>query len=273
MRRDLGPNVLFNTVMMVRVRSRRTVLLTESPNDAQFYQKFVSSSDCFVGAADGRRGVLEMLDRFASCKVEACVGIIDADGDHLLGRPKPSPLVFLTDKADKETTIVDSKAFEDFCSALGAGRPAEELRTLLYDAAFPLAAIRRFAGRSGMAVDFRGISFRTFIDRDTICNRLKCCAEVRSLNPDLEFSIDDLVGVIDEANLQGVPRALLVRGHDLLQILEMNSPRLIGRVASLREIERGLEDAFKLIHFHATILYADLRQWEETVSPQYRMFS
>ncbi len=164
MRRDLGSDVLFNLVMMMRTRSQKSVLLTESDLDTDFYRRFVSEPHCLVRSASTRGGVLASLDRFAQYKVRGCVGIIDADCDFVLQRPRPRPDVCLTDKTDKETTSIESPAFEQLCATLGAKVPAVKLRSLLFEAAFPLGAIRRVSVREGLTLDFRFVKVPDFID-------------------------------------------------------------------------------------------------------------
>jgi hypothetical protein len=272
MRRDLGSDVLFNLVMMMRMRSQRSVLLAESDQDADFYRRFVSDPHCLVRGACGRAGVLETLDRFSQFKVKGCVGIIDADCDYVLRRPRPTSNVCLTDKTDKETTVIDSSAFDLFCAALGATIPAASLRGLLYESGFPLGAIRRVAFREGMALDFKRINFRNFIGAGLVCTITRCCEEVASVNPHLDVSVQTLIDFTRDEVCLSLPRAHVVRGHDLVAILESQSRPLFGREVSLRELDYELAAAYTVDHFKCTQTYTDLRKWEGTVRPTYRLF-
>ena len=272
MRRDLGPDVLFNTVMMMRMRSRKTVLLTESEIDARFYQKFVSENYCFVGHASTRPRVIEMLERFTQNHVQACVGIVDADDNYVLKRPKPNPAVYFTEKSDKETTIIDSPAFDDFCSVMGATVTAAEIRNKVYEAATPLGAIRRLSARDGLGLDFKRIVIGNFVSLLPACNLQGCCAEVRAMNPDIYTTDEALMEFVREAEWLGIPKPYLLRGHDLIAILELSSQSLFGRTISQRDLEDELAKAFRTDHFQSTTTYAELREWEKTVLPTYRLF-
>jgi len=272
MRRDLGSKVLLNTILMMRQRSRRVVLLTESPIDAEFYQKFVSAKDCFVGAADGRAGVLGALEMLGSFKIDACVGIVDADADHALQLPRPHPDVYRTDKTDKETTIIDSPAFSDFCKALNVTTDAEELRQRIYGAAFPIGAVRRLSVRSGLRVDFKRIVIENFIHDGPVCIDAKCFNEIIRWNQDLGISIDMLEDLVKDAIREGIPMALIVQGHDLVSILSFSLSLLLGCAITEGEMEYELSKAYTFQHFQSTKTYADLRVWEQSVLPTYRMF-
>lgn len=280
MRRNLGSNILFNLVMMTRQRSQRSVLLTESDQDTDFYRRFVSEPHCLVRSAsidDGvlpnREGVLANLERFSQCRVKGCAGIIDADSDYVLQRPKPIPDVFLTDKSDKETTIVDSVAFEVFCVSLSASIPATDLRRLLYESAFPIGAIRRVSDREGMGIDFKNVKVSSFITEGPACVTSKCCDEVASANPDLDLSVQTLAEFTRDAKCLSLPKANVVRGHDLVAILEAQSRSIFGREVSQRELEYELARAYSFDHFRSTMTYGDLRKWEGAMLPTYRLFS
>lgn len=272
MRRDLGSDVLFNLVMMTRMRSRKSVLLTESDRDTDFYCKFVSEPHCLVRSACSRAGVLSSLDRFSQHKVKGCVGIIDADCDYVLGRPRPSADVCRTEQTDKETTVIASSAFDRLCATLKAKIPATNLRALLYESGFPLGAIRRVAFREGMALDFKRVKVCNFIDAGPVCVITKCCEEVASVNPHLDVSVQTLIDFTRDEVCLSLPRAQVVRGHDLIAILESQSRALFGREVSQRELECELAQAYTVDHFKCTKTYTDLREWERAVLPTYRLF-
>lgn len=280
MRRNLGSNVLFNLVMMTRQRSQRSVLLTESDQDTDFYRRFVSEPHCLVrsasihdGVSANREGVLANLERFSQCHVRGCAGIIDADSDYVLRRPKPIPNVFLTDKTDKETTVVDSAAFEDFCVSLRASIPAKDLRRLLYDSAFPLGAIRRVSDRAGIGIDFKNVKVSSFITEGPACVSSKCCEEVASTNPALALSVQTLADFTRDEDCLSLPRTSVVRGHDVVAILESQSQSLFGRKVSQRELEYELAKAYTFGHFQTTMTYANLREWEVAILPTYKLFA
>lgn len=272
MRRDLGSDVLFNLVMMMRMRSHRSVLLTESGLDADFYRRFVSDPHCMVGSACGRAGVLESLERFSKSKVRGCVGIIDADCDYVLRRPRPTPDVCLTEQTDKETTIIDSPAFELFCATLNARIPAKNLRRLLYRSGFPLGAIRRVAFREGLTLDFKRINVCNFINAGPACAITRCCEEVASVNPHLDVSVQALIDFTRDQACLSLPMSQVVRGHDLILILESQSTSIFGRRISKGELEFELAKAYTVDHFKCTKTYTDLREWESAVLPTYRLF-
>jgi hypothetical protein len=215
---------------------------------------------------------LESLERFSRCRVRGCTGIIDADCDYVLRRPRPRPDVCLTDKTDKETTVIDSPAFDRFCLALGAKIPSTRLRGLLYESGFPLGAIRRVALRSGLSMDFQFVKVRNFIDAGPVCAIRRCCEAVASVNQDLDLSVEDLIDFTHDQVCLSLPRAHVVRGHDLIAILESQSLPLFGREVSQRELEYELAEAYTIDHFYCTKTYTDLRKWEGTVLPTYRLF-
>jgi hypothetical protein len=168
--------------------------------------------------------------------------------------------------------VIDSPAFHQFCTVLGARIPAEDLRRLLYESGFPLGAIRRVAFRQGLPMDFKRVNVACFIDEGPACVVHRCCEEVASLNSHLDLSADSLIDFTEDEVCLSLPRAHVVRGHDLVAILESQSRTLFGRVVSQRELEYELAAAFTFNHFERTRTYTDLREWEDTVLPTYRLF-
>jgi hypothetical protein len=233
----------------------------------------VSESHCLVRSASNRSGVLASLERFAQYKIRGCVGIIDADCDFVLQRARPRLDVCLTDKTDKETTSIESPAFEQFCAALGAKVDAGKLRCDLFEAAFPLGAIRRVSVRQGFVLDFRSVKVSDFIDDGLTCAVLRCCEVVASVNQDLTLPVQTLVDFTRDAACLSLPKAHVVRGHDLIAILECRSQAIFGRAVSQRELDYTLGEAYNENLFRLTRTYADLRAWESTAVPAYRLFA
>jgi hypothetical protein len=273
MKRDLGPDVLFNTVMMMRMRSRKSVLVTESERDTDLYKKFVSENDCLVGSSSHRSGVLDALERFSRYRVGGCAGIIDADADYFLNRPKPALSVYRTDKTDKETTIIDSAAFSDFCRFFSARLPAGTLRAMLYEAALPLGVIRRMSIREGWGLDFKGVVISRFIETGPVCNLTRCCEEVALLNPQSAISVQTLTDLLADVRSRSLPPTHVVQGHDLITIIALHSQSIFGRNLSQWEIGFGLSKAYTIHHFKTTNTYSDLRIWENSALPYFRMFA
>ena len=196
----------------------------------------------------------------------------NADADHVLGLARPTLNVFRTDKTDKETTIVESDAFEDFCITLNSCIPAVELRASIYDAAFPLGAVRRQAAQKGLALDFKQIPFHSFILEGPICNVDRCCAEVKGVNPHTNISVGELIELVQDETIKRFPRPLEVRGHDLTAILSVQSRLLFGRQVSQTELEFELMRTYLMRHFAKTGTYADMLQWETTIAPNFKIF-
>jgi hypothetical protein len=181
--------------------------------------------------------------------------------------------VCLTDKTDKETTSIESPAFEQFCAALGATVPAFRLRSLLLEAALPLGAIRRVSVREGLTLDFRFVRVSDFIDAGLACAVLKCCEAVASVNQDLSLPVQKLIDFTRDRACLSLPKAHVVRGHDLIAILECRSQAVFGRAVSQRELEYRLAEAYTENHFHLTRTFDDLKAWESTALPTYRLFA
>jgi hypothetical protein len=258
---------------MMRMRSPKSVLLTEADSDTDLYRKFINESRCLVRSAGSRAGVLAMLERLSLNRLKGCVGIVDADCDYVLGRLSPSLDVFRTDTTDKETMIIDSPAFDDFCLSLQAKIAPSRLREMLLESSYPLGAIRRSSVLAGLAIDFKNVTIGKFVTDGPICDVDGCCAEVLAVNQHLGLDMRTMRDFVQDRVCSSLPKPKVVRGHDLVSILECQARLLFGRSVSQRELEYELAKAYMFHHFQLTETYADLLKWEDVARPTWGLFA
>ena len=272
MDRNQQLNVVFNTVAMMRMRSKRTVMLTESSGDTDLYKKFVGPT-CFVSSANNRSGVIELLERLANNRVPAAVGIVDSDDDFALNRKSPRDDVARTDATDKETTIMASNAFEDFCISERATLPFEQIRREVFSAVMPLGLIRRYSAIEDWGLDFKPIRVQDFLTLNVTCDLHRCMDAVLQANPHIDITKADLQEAFAHADLKALAVAQIVRGHDATAVLACRSRELFQAEKDQREIEEGLSRAYERRHFDETGTCAHLKLLEAGFPAGFTLFT
>jgi hypothetical protein len=272
MHRSGNQDVLFNTVAMMRMRSKRSVLLTESDRDTDLYKKFVDENRCLVRAAGNRDAVINMLERFASNRILGVAGIIDTDSDHALGRPNPRADIARTPCSDKETTIIDSPDFERFCHQLNPLLDPVNLRQEIYASTLPLGILRRVSAREGWKIDFKSIEFRHFLDATSRCDKNRCCELVVAANQHLDISTRQMQAALDDEACNLLHPAHVIQGHDIVEVLALRSRAIFGRPVIGHEIEKNLSDAYSRQEFEKTSTYGELKAIEAAAPPQFEIF-
>lgn len=272
MQRSGSQDILFNTVMMMRMRSTRAVLLTESDRDTDLYRKFVDENRCLVRSAGNRDDVIKMLQRFADNRVVGVVGIIDADSDYVLSRSRPLSNVAITHCSDKETTIIDSAGFDLFCNSLNPSLDAATVRQEIYAAALPLGMARRISAREGWNLDFKPIAIRHFIDANAYCDKARCSEHIVAANPHLGISAQNIQECFDDEMSARLPPPRIVQGHDLVDVLALRSQSLFGIPLTAIEIEDKLSDAYSKQDFMGTTTYSEVKSIESSWPSHFSCF-
>ena len=255
----------------MRQRSSRSVVLTEGEPDTELYRKFVDEGACLVQHVGDRDGVESLLARFDGMRIPAVGGIIDADDDHFMERTSPRPNLFRTDETDRETTLIDSPAFDAFCLAFNSTVPSGELRRRLYAAAYPLGAVRRASHRERWEVSFANIEHGQYIDAGPTCDRQKCCAETVGKNQSV-LSEASFHEAITDPQCTTATVTHIVSGHDLTEILSLRSMELFGQQMTARRIDYELNARYSAAEFHRTVTYVSMLAWEIAIKPRYRLF-
>ena len=273
MDRTQQASVIFNTVSMMRMRSKRTVLITESNNDTDLYKKFVEASSCFMSSANDRSSVIMLLERFARNRVPATVGIVDADDDFAVGRKSPHPNIARTDATDKETTIIESPAFDAFCTTEHASLEPGVIRREVFAAVHTLGLIRRYSAINNWGLDFKAIRVRDFLDLQFKCDENLCKASVLANNSHVSVTIGDLDNACIDPNLLALGASKIVRGHDATAVLALRSRELFQQNLEQREIERRLSESYLMQHFNQTQTFQELRTLEQAFPAGFTLFS
>lgn len=278
MREHISYKTIANQIRMARSQEEGCFCLVEGSDDSKLYKRFLDKKKCHIVIAYGRENAEKALRELESDVGLHILAVIDADFDHLEGRPPPSRNAFFTDRHDLELLMLSTSAFEkllcEFTSdeKMKAQPHSDDLRSKLLDASSSLGCLRWFSLRENLALSFENLKFGRFVVPATLTiDPSKLFEEIRnhSQRPDIsdEFLSNGIQNLLD-CN----PDAWQVCcGHDVLEILSVCLRKTLaskdaGEV-TLERLSSSLRLAYDRADFENTKLFGSLRAWEESNKP------
>lgn len=276
MREFLTPHDVANQARMLRVASRRAILILEGANDARQFAGFIASALCVTVVAHNKSNAIGAIEKLDLTGQQGVLAVVDADFWHLDGVPPPSPNVVVTDTHDIETMAFASEALDKILREFGDPAVISSLKkpvvSAILEAAYPLGMLRWYCQKQKLFLKFDGIKFSSFLDSASLTIDLdQLIAEVKSNSPGV---------VCDESGTKLGIRVLkrippdplqVCSGHDLVRIftagVNHNFGNSRGKKLPISIFEGVLRLAYEYSFFSKTKLYSSIRQWEATNSP------
>jgi hypothetical protein len=280
MRHHATPHTVANEVRMIRTHHRGAFLVVEGPSDKTAYWNLVDQGTCRIVIAHGRDNVEDALQILEADGFRGVLGISDADFRHLEETPVPSGNVLLTDLHDLESMMIASAAFakvlndfavperiSDFEQRVGctvAAALTKEAATVGY--------LRWISARNSLGLNFEGLSFGKFLDRQNLQVNLKALLKTLKDHSRRHHLDDSKILSGFEAMRDPAHDARQVAcGHDVLEILSLGLRKTLAarNEADVKResLERSLRLAYEASYFVQTQLCQSIRVWEEANSP------
>jgi hypothetical protein len=252
--------------MLLRGR-RRTVsfVVVEGASDSRLYRQVLDATASHILWLNGKEEALNLIQRFRDTSVPGTLSVIDADLERLFGRARQGPNIIWTSETDMETTVIYSDAYFRVIPNLPSYDTMKRNRDRLFAACVPVGALRALSQRERWALDFKELSFRSFIDTAAVtCDIEALCEEVLLKNPAHSLSVDELVVQL-RGFIATLPDTKLVyQGHDLCRLLKMCNMRLFsGRDLGFDRVA----EKYGAPDFDQTSTCMEIRVWEAGNTP------
>lgn len=263
-----------NTIRMAHRQRRVVFLLVEGTSDLRVLQRFTLKRHVDFLICHGRANALASVEELDRTGELGFLAVVDADFDHLEGRPPPSPNCLFTDQHDLEIDLLCSPALQ---RVLGERASVEKLNAFeertgvstldaLLDRARPLGYLRLVNLRSNHALRFEGLNYSRLLDKDGLNFEPRRLVDTLVQRSQTGVSSADLLSELESAMPDCDPR-LLCCGHDVVAILAIGLRSTLGSLqandASPSALERELRLAFDASSFEQTGLYTRIRRWEQ----------
>ena len=286
MKNDIKLNHIANSIRMTRPQFSGTFVIVEGETaDLPVYRRLVDPKLARVKPVHSKDNVLAALKILENAHVNGVVAIVDADFWRLEGLDPTSPNLFITDTHDLETMLLESPSLEKLLDEFGSEQKITnftvnnktDIRQVLLTAAGPIGYLRWASQQNNLSLKFEDISFREFIDRNTLhINISKLIQEVKNKSRRHDLSENDLQNKIDELTDPKHNSWDICCGHDLVCILSFGLRSVLGtnnaNKVKPEDLERILRAGYEHVYFLSTQLYQSLREWEP-FNPPFRIFS
>ena len=286
MRNYITADDVANGIRMARTQFRGTFLIVEGQTaDFRVYKRLVDSKQTKITPAHNKDNALAALKILEDDRFLGVLAIVDADFWRLEELDPTCPNLFITDTHDLETMLLESPSLEKLLDEFGSEKKIAsfienskmDVRQALLTAAGPIGYLRWVSQRNNLSLKFEGISFREFIDRNTLhINISKLIPEVKNKSLRHDLSDNDLQNKIDELTDPKHNSWDICCGHDLVCILSFGLRSVLGtnnaNEVKPEDLERILRAGYEYVYFLSTQLYRSLQEWE-TSNPPFRIFS
>ena len=266
------PGTLVAEIKMSRMSHEGAFLLVEGKDDIRFWTPTSRRhANCELVDGEGKRNVIEGIQKLDATSFVGVLGIVDNDYDPLIGISIESENLLLTDAHDLECLLCRSSALDKVLAEYGnrpkierfENKTGDDVRTGLLERALVFGRLRWAAVRSDPVIDLGGFRVPRFVDEKTWI-----VASEELLCETLPGSSDDALELkrcIDELDPWYV-----VHGHDMVEILRIGLRHTLGDIPAsvgVKEIGRMLRAAMTPDDLQATKLWRAMRIWEAANRP------
>jgi hypothetical protein len=275
-----SPDAIANTARLLRDAYDGTIVLAEGSGDSLLLRRFADPSHCRILVANGKENALGALAMLEAGSHPGIVALVDKDFWQIEQYQHESPNVLSTDTHNAETMLLRSPALDRVLAELGSEAKLRNFeqtcgldpRTGLVAAGAVLGALRWLNHQRQVRLDFEGLTFSKFIQRESLT--VDKASYVRTVsNNSRQFGIPtaDHIREMDHVLSAGHDPWHLSCGHDIVEVLSIALTRTLGSrpVIEVRRqtLERELRLAYDETTFRSTALCADIREWELRNAP------
>jgi hypothetical protein len=272
---QITPSVLATEAVMTLAAFDGVVVFVEGPTDMTIFEDFLPRDRFRVihgvnkDIALGALAVIDSFDDIGQDRKRRVLAIVDADFDrplNIIGHPR----AFLTDHHDLEMMMIWSTGFDRLLRQYGSDEKlvrfggVDAVRVKLLEVGKFLGAMRLFAKKSQIALDFKNVKYETYLEKRTLnVNRLGLCQGMYGANRSVlnEMTVAEFVTAV-EAELttyQGDERDL-VQGHDLLNLFGLMMRFVLSSMDASASEEENIAPALRLSYRPEDWLYSVMAQ-------------
>ena len=264
-----SPGSLAAEIKMTRMIHSGAFLVVEGVSDKRFWTPRCQDT-CEIVDGEGKENILGGIQLLDLAKFSGALGIVDDDGDVLLGVTRNSKNIVATDARDCECLLLRSSALDTVLVEYGEQekiRHFEEteghsVRDGLLNRALVFGVLRIVARQEDIKLNGAAFSVRRFMSEVTWS--VSCSEVMEAARGGLSVGEVSLLTQRVE-QLHDKDPWQMVRGHDMVEILRVGLKNKLGSLNNsigVQEIKRMLRAAFSPSELESTALWQQIRKWE-----------
>lgn len=251
----------------------KVFLFVEGESDRAIFRHFCDRNHCQIEViGEGKQGVQKALAQLQTPQYPLCLGICDADFEHLKN-PKTTfhPHLFLTDFHDIEMMLANSdKVFCHVVSVLTGQEKddiiANQLKQRLLDTLRFIGCLRWANELNQWELNFAGVAFKelanftTFsIDKQQYLQRV-LSKSTNAQNKDIQNIIETIENLIKTIQLDDFQ---ICNGHNFMDILKQYINKTYKKNCSEQEVSNLMVSTYTLAPspFLESQLYQNTQNW------------
>lgn len=242
-------------------------VLVEGITDQKLYAKLIDGNNTKVEMVHGG-GIKNLRDVLAILinETNRVIGIRDADFLHLDNKEETITGLFLTDSHDAEMTLLScDTVFQQVVAEYLPSKFNEFslLRNRLLISLIFLSGIRWLNDTEDLGLKFDALGLANFYNGTHLTlDKTKCLKEIETRSPNKKRAIQTEEIELKVADIRDYYN--LCNGHDAVKALALHITAVNGgKGIKDDEIAKTLRVAYRKEDFTTTILYANLKNWEQ----------
>lgn len=263
MHEHITPEVLATEAVMTLAAFGGVVVLVEGPSDKLIFEDILPAEYFRVihcvnkGIAVEAMLILEATDALAANKKARVIALVDSDFDRPLGI-SALPRSFQTDYHDLDVMLIWSPAFDRWMRQYGleekvaAFGGVDAVRSKLTELCEFIGAMRLFAIKASLAVNFDSLRYETYVEKRTLSvNRFGLCQGIWNVNREAFRGLslaNFLAGVERELQDFSGDTRDLVQGHDIVNVLGIMMRFALASMEAKTTEEQCIAPALRLAY-------------------------
>lgn len=260
-------------------------MIVEGKTDFQLFDKFIKKENCCIEIAFGNENVISVINELRSRGFQGCIGIIDSDFRLLDNEMILDENILHTDYHDIEIMIIKSNCFETVLKNYVQNEKLiekydnyDKFRGHLFSITKHLGYLKWLNKKLNLGLIFKPnkqdgktIDYSNFISSNDLSflgyeklveSILNFCNGKVKISIKKEDILEDLSNFIQDCQLEH-----LCNGHDIIHIISIslrkNVSNLNARSISPEQLSQDFYLAYEARYFVSTILYKNIKEWEE----------
>jgi len=260
----------------------KVFILLEGKTDIKLFRNIFNHQTTNINQINGKEKIIQALQILQNEGFLKIFGIKDADFDNLNGVNYNGINLFITDYADMEIQMIESRAFKSLLNEFSDENCyenfLENLKEKLYKETIVIGYLRwynenYFKENNEYLLRFKGLNFNNFINTlvcDVSINFYDFLTEIIKLS-NLDLNNSDLEEIIKSLELSSNNYLQICNGHDITTVLaNLFNHKNNSDKSNLNQnrIEEALRLSYTFEDFTNTNLYSILKEWQKTLGLQ-----
>jgi len=267
---------IIGEIVLLRAYANKSILILEGGSDSRFFSPFVDHSECDIVISHNKQKSIIVI-RTVENRYEGVLAVIDGDLDAKFEGVPTHPSIIVTETTDVEVMMVQSSAFDRLMGELASVEKINMLkqegltaREFLLKSIHRISLLKLLSRQRQLNLRFKELRYG-FVDRRLAYETKDLVEAVLShsrMPKHASEQILDWLSPLEEAKIDPWE---ICPGHVLTEFIGRSLQGRLGshnsNTVSAEQIESRLRLAFSEEHFRKSLLYGDIRLWEDRNDP------